>query len=67
MLGQFDLFEGNGQAVSIPTYGKLRGLIYMYDHPHSSFDSSLRGAYNKEQSVSGGYQYHQVQFGSASG
>ena len=39
----------------------------MYYHPHSSFDSSLRGVYNKEQSVSGGYQYHQVQSGSASG
>ena len=59
------LFEGNGQAVSIPTYGTLRGPIY--DHPRSSFDSSLPGAYNKEQSVSGGYQYHQVQSGSGSG
>ena len=51
--------------MSIPTYGTSRGPIY--DHPHSSFDSSLCGVYNKEQSVRGGYQYHQVQYGSGSG
>ena len=51
--------------MSILTYKTSRGP--MYDHPCSSFDSSLCGAYNKEQSVSGGYQYHQVQSGSGSG
>ena len=52
------LFQGDGKAVSIPTHDSFSGGIY--SRPRTSVDSSLPSSYQKEQSVSYGYQYHQV-------
>jgi hypothetical protein len=49
------LFQGDGKAVSIPTHES--GI---YSRPRSSVDMSLPSSYQKDQSVSRGYQYHDI-------
>ena len=49
------LFQGDGKAVSIPTQDSG-----VYSRPRSSVDMSLPSSYQKDQSVSRGYQYHEI-------
>ena len=55
------LFEGIGKPVSISPQDISAGRIY--DRPRPSFDASYPASYQREQSVSYGYQYHQVPTG----
>ena len=48
------LFHGDGKAVAIPT----QQANPIYDVPRASFDSSFPPSYQRQASISSGYQHH---------
>lgn len=50
------LFHGDGKAVAIPT----QQANPIYDVPRASFDSSFPPSYQRQASISSGYQHHKV-------
>jgi len=50
------LFHGDGKAVAIPA----QQTNPIYDTPRASYDSSLPPSYQRQGSISSGYQHHKL-------